>query len=45
MKYYEFNIKCIKFAPIYYVKLVTGGNNPTLTNSQKYSMIVQKKNR
>jgi hypothetical protein len=31
--------------PITYVKLSTGGNDPSLTNAQKYAMIVKTKNR
>ena len=44
--YYQFKMKkCITCLPVYYVKQATGGNDPSLTNAQKYSIIVKTKNR
>ncbi len=43
--YQRFTLKYLPYTPITYVKLVTGGNDPSLTNAQKYAMIVKKKTR
>ena len=38
-------LKCMPCTPIIYVKLTTGGNDPSLTCAQKYAMLVKNKTR